>query len=152
LNVIRDVDIQFGRLMQGLEEQGLMGRSGIILLSDHSSLNHIYSQDFSSTDVMGLLEKAGLVEKKNIYAFSVSSYGALYWRDHKETIPKARVLLEAHRTLNPQTGQTECPWWVLDRDDMKNGVEGVCLPGELYHHYYIDVDREKSMIWPDLII
>jgi len=152
LNVIRDVDIQFGRLTEGLEEQGLMDRSSIILLSDHSSLNHIYSQDFSSTDVMSLLEKGGLVEKKNIYAFSVSSYGVLYWRDHKETIPKARALLEAHRTLNPQSGQTECPWWVLDRDDMKNGVEGVCLPGELYHHYYIDVDREKSMIWPDLII
>ena len=152
LNVIRDVDIQFGRLMEGLEEQRLTEQTSIILLSDHSSVNHIYSQDFSSTDVMGLLEKAGLVEKKNIYAFSVSSYGALYWRDHKETIPKARALLEAHRTLNHQTGQTECPWWVLDRHDMKNGIEGVCLPGELYHNYYIDVDREKSMMWPDLII
>jgi len=92
------------------------------------------------------------VEKKNIYAFSVSSYGVLYWRDHKEMIPKARALLEDHKGLNPQTGQMECPWWVLDRDDMKNGVQGVCLPGELYHHYYIDVDHEKSMIWPDLII
>ncbi len=152
LNVIRDLDIQFGRFMEGLEKQGLMGRSSIILLSDHSSSNHIYSEDFSSTDAMGLLEKAGLVEKKNIYAFSVSSYGVLYWRDHKEVIPKARALLEAHRALNPQTGQTECPWWVLDRDDMKNGVEGICLPGELYHHYYIDVDHEKSMIWPDLAI
>ena len=61
-------------------------------------------------------------------------------------------MLLAHRALNPQTGKEECPWWVLDRNDMKNGLEGVCLPGELYHTYYVDVDKEQTVIWPDLII
>jgi len=152
LDVIRDVDTEFGRLMEGLEKQGALEKARVVLLSDHASLNHLYTDDFSSTDVMGILEKAGMNTGKNIYAFSVSSYGVLYWRDAKEQVQQAKALLEAHRALNPQTGTKECPWWVLDRNDMQNGVAGVCQPGELYHSYYVEVDREKTLMWPDLII
>jgi predicted AlkP superfamily pyrophosphatase or phosphodiesterase len=158
LDVIRDVDIQFGRLMAGLQKQGVLAKAKVILLSDHSAENHLYTEDFSSTDCMGLLESAGIIEKegllgkKNVYAFSVSSYGVLYWREAKEKVSKAKAVLLAHRALNPQTGNKECPWWVLDRSDMKNGLKGVCLPGELYHTYYVDMDKEKTIIWPDLII
>ena len=158
LDVIRDVDIQFGRLMAGLQSQGVLDEAKVILLSDHSAENHLYSDDFSSTDCVGLLESAGILEKRGIlekkemYAFSVSSYGVLYWRENKEKVSRAKAVLLAHQALNPQTGVRECPWWVLDRDDMKNGIEGVCLPGELYHNYYTDIDKEKTLIWPDLII
>ncbi len=152
LNVIRDVDTQFGRLMDGLAKEGALEKAAVILLSDHSAVNHLYTENFASTDVMGLLKVAGFGIERNIYSFSVSSYGVLYWRDKKEEVPKAKSILLGHRALNPQTGKTECPWWVLDRSDMKNGVEGVCGPGELYHTYYVDTDRERSMIWPDLII
>lgn len=152
LDVIRDVDIQFGRLMEGLEKQGVLEHAKVILLSDHSSENHLSSDDFSSTDVMGILKGAGIAKNKNVYACSVSSYGTLYWRDGKEEVGKAKKLLEGHRALNPETGMKECPWWVLDRTDMQKGVDGVCLPGELYHSYYIEAAKEKTMIWPDLII
>jgi hypothetical protein len=101
---------------------------------------------------MGLLESAGIIKKGEIYAFSVSSYGVLYWRENKENVSRAKEVLLAHRALNPQTGKEECPWWVLDRNDMKKGIRGVCLPGELYHTHYVDVDKEKTVIWPDLII
>jgi len=152
LDVIRDVDLQFGRLMDGLEKQGVLERAMVILLSDHSSVNHLSSEDFSSTDVMGLLKGAGIIRDNNVYAFSVSSYGVLYWRNGKEQAARAKELLLAHRAKNPATGAVECPWLVLDRQDMKRGVDGVCLPGELYHRYYVDVDQEKTVIWPDLII
>ena len=152
LNVIRDVDTQFGRLIDGLAKEGALEKAAVILLSDHSAVNHLYTEDFASTDMMGLLKGAGIGNGQSIYAFSVSSYGVLYWRDRKEEVPRAKKLLQAHRAVNPQTGVTECPWWVLDRSDMKNGVPGVCGPGELYHTYYVDIDRERSMIWPDLII
>jgi hypothetical protein len=158
LDVIRDVDIQFGRLIAGLKEQGVLDKANVILLSDHSAVNHLYNEDFSSTDCVGLLENAGIIEKsgmlkkKEMYAFSVSGYGVLYWRENKEKVAKAKEVLLAHKALNPQTGKEECPWWILDRSDMKNGVEDVCLPGELYHTYYVDVDKEKTVIWPDLII
>jgi len=101
---------------------------------------------------MALLKGADLVIENNIYAFSVSSYGVLYWRDNRAQIPHAKEILTAHRTINPQTGKSECPWWVLDRNDMKYGVKGVCLPGELYHQYYIEINKERDMIWPDLIV
>jgi predicted AlkP superfamily pyrophosphatase or phosphodiesterase len=158
LDVIRDVDIQFGRLMAGLQKQDVLDKAKVILLSDHSAVNHLYTEDFSSTDCVGILESAGIIakrgllEKKEMYAFSVSSYGVLYWRKNKEKVSKAKALLLAHQALNPQTGKKECPWWVLDRSDMKKGLKGVCLPGELYHTYYVDVDKEKTVIWPDLII
>jgi predicted AlkP superfamily pyrophosphatase or phosphodiesterase len=152
LDVIRDVDMQFGRLMKGLKEQGVLKNATIILLSDHSALNHIYSEDFSTTDIMAILKKGDLVEEDNVYCFSVSSYGVLYWRDRKETVPAAKALLLKHRAWNPQTKKEECPWWVLDRRDMKEGVKDVCLAGELYHTYFVETDREKSMIWPDLIV
>jgi hypothetical protein len=138
--------------MKGFEEQGILQNSTIILLSDHSAVNHLYSEDFSSTDVMTILEKGDLVEDDNVYAFSVSSYGVIYWRDRKEKVPVAKDLLLKHRAWNPQTKTEECPWWVLDRRDMKEGVKDVCLPGELYHTYFVETDREKSMIWPDLIV
>jgi predicted AlkP superfamily pyrophosphatase or phosphodiesterase len=152
LDVIRDVDLQFGRLMKGLEKQGVLDRATVILLSDHSAVNHLYTDDFSTTDAMGLLTDGGIIEKKNVYAFSVSSYGVLYWRENKEQVAEAKQFLLDHRAENPLTGEMECPWLVLDREDMKKGVEGVCLPGELYHTYYVDVDKERTMIWPDLII
>jgi arylsulfatase A-like enzyme len=152
LDVIRDVDLQFGRLMKGFERQGILQNATIILLSDHSAVNHLYTEDFSTTDVMAILEKGNLVTAGNIYCFSVSSYGVLYWRDRKETVPAAKDLLLKHRAWNPQTRKQECPWWVLDRRDMKEGVKDVCLPGELYHKYFVEADREKSMIWPDLIL
>ncbi len=152
LDAIRDVDLQFGRLMKGFERQGILQNATIILLSDHSALNHLYTEDFSTTDVLAILEKAELVVQDNVYCFSVSSYGVLYWRDRKETVPAAKDLLLQHRAWNPQTQKQECPWWVLDRRDMKEGVKDVSLAGELYHTYFVETDREKSMIWPDLIV
>ncbi|MFZ2630048.1 MAG: alkaline phosphatase family protein [Desulfosalsimonadaceae bacterium] len=152
LDVIRDVDVQFGRLIKGLDDQGILDKAAVILLSDHSAENHIYTRDFMSTDVMGILQKNRAATSEEVYAFSVSSYGVLYFRDKKDKVPEAVAVLKSHKALNPQTQKWECPWWVLDRLDMKNGVNGVALPGELYHAFHVDKDREKSMIWPDVII
>jgi len=101
LDVIRDVDTQFGRLMKGFERQGILQNATLILLSDHSALNHVYSEDFSTTDVMGILQKGDMIEDDNVYAFSVSSYGVIYWRDRKEKVPAAKDLLLKHRAWNP---------------------------------------------------
>jgi predicted AlkP superfamily pyrophosphatase or phosphodiesterase len=151
LDCIRDVDIQFGRLAKGLADLGILDDSHIVLLSDHSAVNHLSTPDFISTDVMGILEN-GKLETDGLYAFSVSSYGVLYFRERKKDVEKAKSLLLSHRAANPETGAVECPWWVLDRKDMQKGVPGVSLPGELYHRYYVDDDKERNMLWPDLVI
>ena len=152
LDVMRDIDFHFGRLIEGLKTQGILESSTVILLSDHSAVNHLYSDDFASTDFMELLEVEGLLKDDPVYAFSVSSYGVLYWRDNKHQIAEAKRILESHQTVNPQTGKKECPWWVLDRNDMKRGIQGVCLPGELYHTYYVEKNHTHQMIWPDLFV
>jgi hypothetical protein len=149
LDCIRDVDIQFGRLMRGFARMGVLRSARIILLSDHSSINHLSTADFHSTDVIGILESAGM-RTDYVYAFSVSSYGVLYWRERAGEAARARAALMNHRTTNPQTGARECPWVVLDRNDMVCGVTGVCLPGELNHRYF--VGKGRGMLWPDLIV
>jgi len=101
---------------------------------------------------MGVLQKHRLAKGDAVYAFSVSSYGVLYFRDKKDKVPEAVAALKSHKALNPQTSKWECPWWVMDRNDMKAGVNGVSLAGELYHTFYVEKDRETSMIWPDVIV
>lgn len=158
LDAVRDVDIQFGRLIAGLERQGVLEKSVVILLSDHSSVNHIWSDDFTSTDFLGILKEEGVVPKRalldplDMYTFSVSSYAMLYWREKKDMARAAKRILLSHRTLNPATGEMECPWWVIDRAEMREGLEGVCLPGELHHTYYVDGGGQGELIWPDLVV
>jgi predicted AlkP superfamily pyrophosphatase or phosphodiesterase len=151
LDCVRDVDRQFGLLMEGLEEQGIARGARIILLSDHSAVNHLSTEEFIDTDLMDVMKTRG-VDTRGVYAFSVSSYGVVYWHGHRKEIARAREVLLAHRAKNPQTGAKECPWWVLDRKEMQKGMPGLCPPGELYHRYYADIDRERHMLWPDLVV
>jgi len=151
LDCVRDVDRQFGRLIGGLDERGITRTARIILLSDHSAINHLSTDEFIDTDLMDVMESRG-VDTRGVYAFSVSSYGVVYWHGRKKEVARARQVLLAHRARNPQTGAVECPWWVLDRNNMQKGVAGLCLPGELYHRYYVDIDRERHMLWPDLVV
>jgi hypothetical protein len=65
---------------------------------------NLYSSDFSTTDIMGILEDAGIAKNDHIYAFSISSYGCLYWRESKEQVSRAKMCLLNHRALNPETG------------------------------------------------
>lgn len=158
LDAVRDVDVQFGRLIRGLERLGVLDDAVVVLLSDHGSVNHLYTEDFSSTDFVGILREEGIVksrgvlEEPDMYAFSVSSYGVMYWRGSQSLAGAAKRVLMSHRARNPQTGEMECPWWVLDRSDMKNGLDGVCRPGELYHTYYAEVDAGRTLMWPDLFV
>ena len=99
----------------------------------------------------GILARAGILGDDEVYAFSVSSYAVLYWREQKERLGDARAALEAHRALNPETGRRECPWQVLDRDAMEHGLPGVPA-GELYHPHFVERDRGHSMLWPDMIL
>lgn len=158
LDALREVDVQFGRLVKGLGELGVLDDAVVVVLSDHGSVNHLWSPDFSSTDFVGILKDAGILKPRgaldgmDMYAFSVSSYGVLYWRGDKRLVGAAKKVLESHRARNPESGSLECPWWVLDRSDMMHGLEGVCPPGELYHPFYAGPQGEGMVMWPDLFV
>ena len=65
---------------------------------------------------------------------------------------QAKTVLENHRVFNPQTGRMECPWYVLDINDMKNGVPGICGPGELYNPSFAENNEPGTMHWPDITL
>jgi hypothetical protein len=157
LDVAREADLQFGRLLDGLQARGVLDKATVVLFSDHNMENHLYGSDWfpgqhDQTNYLQLLKDAGLAGDDDVAGVSASTICNVYWRDGKDRVPKARALLEAHLATHPHTGAKECPWWVLDRKAMLEGMPGVCEPGELYHAWLIDQDKEKSIAWPDLVI
>ncbi len=152
LDSIREVDAQFGRLAAGLSRMGVLDDALVVVLSDHSMENHVFHIEPDATDVLAILKKNGLDIEDHACCITVSSCGLMYWREKKEETARAREILLAHRLVNPQSGQTECPFRVLDRADMKSGAPGVCGPGDLYHEFLVEKDREQTLVWPDLAI
>jgi len=160
LDAMRNCDVQFGRLIDGLEAKGILSNATVMLLSDHGVRTHLRSpnafREFeemtAATDYNRILLGAGLGDQNTFTPWSASGFGAVYYRTDKGLVPQAKQVLDAHRALNPQTGVLECPWFVLDRAEMKNGKEGVSLPGELYHQWFVETDHEQTMVWPDLFL
>ena len=157
LDSVREADFQVGRLLDGLADMGLLDKATIALFSDHNMENHIIDTTrmpgyCDPTDFMGMLKTEGLVGDGDAISLCASTIANTYWREDKGRAAKARDFMLNYKIKNPATGMVECPWVVLDRNDMKNGMAGICQPGELYHSYFIDSDLEKEMVWPDLIM
>jgi arylsulfatase A-like enzyme len=151
LDAMRDVDLQFGRLMAGLAEMGVADRATIVLLSDHAMENYYRFGSLAQTDLRALIREAKLADDDELYVGTVCSYAVVHWREDPARAARAKAVLEAHRVRNPLTGVDECPWWVLGRDEMKAGVPGVALPGELYHPYFAEA-ANAAFKWPDLFV
>ncbi len=152
LDAIREIDHNFGRLIEGMEDIGALDNAMVIILSDHTMINFLPSK-VEDTDLFALLKDNGLVDRSYFHTQSGTEYALLYWRENKDNIKFAKDLLLEYKVTNPETGVSECPWWVLDKDDLIKGVEGLSLPGELYHKYfYENPEAESIMIMPDLQI
>jgi predicted AlkP superfamily pyrophosphatase or phosphodiesterase len=155
LDNIRQVDQEFGRLMDGLESMGMLADATVVVLSDHAMVTHLRSSQIQprSTDYVGALVDAKLVTADSIIPYSATSYAAVYLHPSiKQNVPAAKQVLAGMKAYNVETRRVESPWWVLDRDEMKNGLPGVVGPGELYHDYFVDADNEKTLAWPDLFL
>ena len=151
LDSLRDVDIQFGRLIDRLAAMGWLDRGIVILVSDHAMVNHLRVDGVEATDFMAILRREGLCEKRDALALTVSGYGCIYWRNRSDRVAAAKDALMAHRAINPVTGRSECPWWVLDRTDMIHGVPGVSLPGELESAKQ-STGQAEGVCRPDLLL
>jgi predicted AlkP superfamily pyrophosphatase or phosphodiesterase len=176
LDGMRDVDRQFGRLLDGLKSMPNYRDATIILYSDHGHVTHraketvwdifkksafdLYDRRVS-TDLVAILAQAGIIHGRELdyrgfCPIMGSSVGGLCFkgeiakRREKAELTKAALL--AHRVVNPATGLEELPWDVLDWRDMKRGVPGVCEAGELYHPYFGDNDTPGRLHWPDIFV
>jgi len=165
LDTVRDIDTQFGRLMDGIRKLPAYRDATIVFYSDHSQITHLLQQpkdrNKASTDPMKVLRRAGLITKaeanwRGFGVMSASSMGAIYWHPKKQNradvIQKATVALRKHKIIHPKTGKKECPWHVLDRKAMKQGYPGVSTKGELFHEYYATANGSKKPVWPDLVL
>ena len=176
LDGIRDVDRQFGRLMDGLRHMPNYKDATIILYSDHGHVTHraketiweifkksaFDSYDRSlSTNLVEILARAGVIQGQELdyrgfCPIMGSSVGGIcFMGDTARRRAKsglAKEVLLAHRVINPETGDREVPWDVLNWRDMLAGVPGVCEPGELYHRHFGDNDTPGRLHWPDIIV
>ena len=165
LDTVRDIDTQFGRLMTGIRKLPAYRNATIVFYSDHSQITHLMQRpgdrDEASTDPRKVLHRAGAITKaeaawRGFGVMSASSLGALYWHPKKlnraKAIARAKATLEQHRVVHPLTGKKECPWLVLDREDMRLGYPGVTSAGELYHEHFATQTGHRSPVWPDLML
>jgi len=163
LDAARDVDRQFGRLIEGILSMPDYRDAVLVLYSDHGHANHLRQDDLGkSTDMVEILYQAGAIseaEKKGngFSPMGLSSMGALYWRadsleDRRDRARTAGEVLLRYRTLNPETGVSECPWAVAAHEDMIRGIAGVAQPGELWHPYFGPNNDRENLLWPDLVV
>ncbi|MCX5849564.1 MAG: alkaline phosphatase family protein [Deltaproteobacteria bacterium] len=165
LNGMKDVDTQFGKLIAGIRSMPEYRDAVIVLYSDHGHLTHNYtaaSNVVFSTNVDNILRDKGVIsdEEKsyvNYQALTATSFGQIWFNratlaERRAVAAQAKTVLENHRVFNPQTGRMECPWYVLDINDMKNGVPGVSAPGELYNPYFADNNEPGTLHWPDITL
>jgi hypothetical protein len=176
LDGMRDVDRQFGRLLDGLKSMPNYRDATMVLYSDHGHVTHrgketiwdifkksaFGSHDRSiSTDPVEILARAGVIhgEELDFRGFCPlmgSSVGGLFFGGdisrRREKAILAKEALLACRVANPETGAAEVPWDVLDREDMLQGVPGVCEPGELFHRHFTDNESPGKLHWPDVLL
>jgi hypothetical protein len=156
LDLIRDVDLAFGQLIDGLEQGGYLDDTVVFLVSDHNMINYLYRDGILElTDVKAILKAVGLAPKRSFYSYGAGSVGLLYWRPvykflHPNVVAraKAELLSDTHAVFNHETGQTELPWAIMDRRDMILGRSDLGIgPMEFYNLYFV-----RNGVWPDLAV
>jgi len=154
IKTVKNADREFGRLLSYLKERGAYENSYIIVQSDHN----METNSFVGPPLHKILPTTGYSKKKDYYAFTGSQLGMLFLRRNDPAIlPKLEKTLEDYRWQSPISGEMECPVIVLDREEMKTGIDKatgqqVTPAMELYSEFYIEHPKLGKMVYPDLFI
>ncbi len=156
IETVRTADEQLGRFLDFLKERGAYEDSYIIVESDHNMETNF----FKGPRVGKILKGTGYSPRKDYFFFTATQIGMLFVRPgggDEYMVPAMERALEEYRMKNPLTGQVESPMVVINRDEMKTGIdqatgERVTLPMELYSEYYINHRKEGELLWPDMIV
>jgi len=154
LKTVRAADEQLGRLLKRLQARRGYEDAYIVIESDHD----METNSFIGPALHKVLPQSGYSKKKDYYAFTGSQLGEIFLRreDPQIAIDLERTL-EAYRWKSPITGESECPVIVLNRQEMKTGIDQatgrrVTPPMELYSEYYIEHPQSRGMRYPDLFM
>ena len=167
LDAVRDVDRQFGRLLDGLSRMPYYRDAIVVLYSDHGHVTHrstIWS-NFDprlNTDISKILYRAGVIDERGrrgigFSAGTGSSMGELMFQadtiaERRRKAEEARRALMAHEVLDENTGRYVCPWYFVGEREMIDGLPGVCGPGELYHRHFAGHNKTGEIHWPDFFV
>jgi hypothetical protein len=176
LDGIRDVDRHFGRLLDGLAAMPNYKDATIVLYSDHGHLTHRHKETVwdifkksafdsydraVSTNLVEILARSGVIQGRELdyrgfCPVMGSSVGGICFQGNlahrREKAARTKKALMAHQVIHPADGKPESPWHVLDWNDMKAGVPGLCEPGELYHPVFGENDAPGRVHWPDVMV
>ncbi len=154
IKTVKSADEQLGRLLEHLKERGEYDQAYIVVESDHN----METNSFVGPPLHKIAPASGYSKRKDYYLFTGSQLGMLFMRrDDPAALAKIEKTLEDYRWTSPITGRTECPVIVLDREEMKTGIdratgEQVTPPRELYSEYYIEHSKPGGLRWPDLFL
>ena len=160
LDVVHEADSDFGLIVDTLDARRSLGRSFVVLLSDHgltTAMNDVL-------DPGKILMDSGFTESD---VERMSNRGEMSFVALTDPAKSTRVeaILEAYEAFDPVQGRMVKPFVVINREEMDDGTDGVEGPfakdgvlgnreGELYSEWSIDVpDTGNSKVrWPDLFI
>jgi predicted AlkP superfamily pyrophosphatase or phosphodiesterase len=160
LDVIHEADWNFGLIADTLNSHQALGRSFLVLLSDHGLTTArntlldpgqiLLDDGFSDTDIERMSNRGDM----GFIALADPAKGA-----------RIESILESYEVFDPVDGTMARPFIVINREEMDSGIDNVEGPfakdgivgnrlGELYSEWSIDVpDTDNSKVrWPDLFI
>jgi arylsulfatase A-like enzyme len=167
LDVVREADLRFKEIVDEIESRAMLDNSIIVFTADHSMITEGYrKQGYAALDLREYLRSQGIIAPKHYgTAWSLNHYGAIFDVRDETTLKEVKRQLQAMAVNDPDQGPDFHPFIVLDREDMKTGVDSdnaylpddvkkIAEPMELYSEYYIEhpAPPGEKIRWPDLLI
>ena len=156
LDIAREADHNFGRFIDYLRERGTLDNVQIVVTADHGQVTHLPV----GVDYKQILRRAGISPADgDRYATIGASSVAFIYDSDPETADRIETILQETKRLNQDTGRRENPFVVINREEMRTGVdtytgEAVATPDELYSIWYAEfpVEDNSKQRWPDLFV
>ncbi|MDP8254240.1 MAG: alkaline phosphatase family protein, partial [Candidatus Alcyoniella australis] len=167
LDAMRDVDLQFGKLMRGLEQIDYYRDALIVLYSDHGHITHRQTLRTNwdpklNCNPLSVLYDKGLINRQELDGRGVSllsgtSVGALYFKaetvaQRRRRAAECKQALEEHVIWDEFVDDWICPWIAVGERQGIDGIPGISEPGELFHPYFAENNSPGTLHHPDLAL
>jgi predicted AlkP superfamily pyrophosphatase or phosphodiesterase len=162
LDVVHEADWNFGLIEDALDARQVLGRSFVILLSDHG-LATAREASTSLLDPGQLLLEGGLVESDVERFVGTGEIANVHLTDPARTVA-VEAILESYEVFDPVEQKMVHPFIVMNREEMDSGIDGAertvsedgifgNRTGQLYSEWSIDgPSTDQKVKWPDLFI
>ncbi|RJP78550.1 MAG: hypothetical protein C4522_12265 [Desulfobacteraceae bacterium] len=164
LDVVREADFRFGRIINEIETRGMLDHSLIVFAADHSMITEGYhKQGYAPLDIKEYLRSHGIVSPDHYgTAWALNHWAVIFdARDDavRETI---RRLIQGMAVDDPAEGPSFHPCIVINDQGIRTGRDAdnpflpehekqITEPDELFSEYYMHHAKD-GIHWPELCI